>query len=1182
MPLGRKRAITAAAALAACAVCSLHSHRRAEASLRRRLADTSDATGGFQNVSTTVRLVSDTSVAQDDGSQKGVVKVWREGAWGRVCKFGNLEAAVVCRQLGHCGGAFASSASSPPSGFVFMKGVDCAGTEATVQDCAHATVNTSTCSGGYAAIACFPNDKRQANNSVGVPFDPKLPPGQIQGPLYFFRHGIWGAICTEFGPAEAAVACRELGYTGTATTDSSSSASSLTWISNVTCNGTESRLADCHYTDKTAAACPNGYATLTCTNAESAAVPLGGEPEVPIRLTGSKSCTSGRLEMYAHGLWGQVCTLDNRAASVVCCQLGMSSDSKAVTSSYASSSNGQVVWVSNATCEGSESSLSDCRLNLTVGLSESCKKGYAMVQCAPPSDSGTWDPASICKVPGPCQLQDGGNCSVASGHCVYPPKEQGTNCSSSAVAHGVCDGKGTCIGLDKVPSLAKYNASFGLPFPYLDAACFQNNSCFAGLFALVSVPQIGLSMIYAKDGVQQLVDIGKAANANITTNISDATASIANKIFDRESFANCLVMTWFADWGATIADVTTQAATAVGQATKDAASAVYEETVDAALKAKGMTVEACNELKGALRGAWDETMCGEWINTHSGFYAGDLALSACKGGKATLSGGGMDGHGGPVTEECRLEGEKASVETLYESACVQKADDGPWAPVYIAGMLLRCMEEKAGALVAPLAISGEELATYQQLLQSIDFDTYADYNSLFWPAGMFHDWCCHHNPITYGKSKADCDAGLYETAMSVCAGGVDRWFNQAHNGGPSRDPATCHLVAFLYYLGVATRLPTDWAKKLIYDEPGAAWQAANTKARVLGRAQEGRRAPGGQTTEGKDCAGLVPHCDLCYTPVGSGHPLCLACTSPYMADGKGDCVLVTNRINSLKFDVKCDFQCPPEKRTSGDWNLGCRCTDATCTRVVCELDTPQDNAQNPDLTWTCPVIASRASCGDYSRLAAFLNSSHPLLSNTQADSYSEVTPYSNTDGYQCVLNTGLAVRSLTFQVLLPSYTSTTRNQVYAGMDKNEVVTTSLGSRLLLPKRSLVDFVGPKFETQCDKWALVCLSWPPAGASATAQPSYALAYMKEDCLVYDAKLNKCPNSAIAASQKPFSCATNAECCTGRCNCPPTLGGDMQAFDMPVRGVKLPSGGELMQRIRPADFGASLFKKVCCGD
>ena len=108
-------------------------------------------------------------------------------------------------------------------------------------------------------------------------------------------------------------------------------------------------------------------------------------------------------------------------------------------------------------------------------------------------------------------------------------------------------------------------------------------------------------------------------------------------------------------------------------------------------------------------------------------------------------------------------------------------------------------------------------------------------------------------------------------------------------------------------------------------------------------------------------------------------------------------------------DLGCDFKCPPEMRSTEeiDWNLGCSCWNSRCTRhvlqgtgiqrqgsdgrqwaaafsglagkagllhccppipaltnpastarrVVCQLDSPQDDEQNPDVQWECPVVA---------------------------------------------------------------------------------------------------------------------------------------------------------------------------------------------------------------------------------
>lgn len=132
----------------------------------------------------------------------------------------------------------------------------------------------------------------------------------------------------------------------------------------------------------------------------------------------------------------------------------------------------------------------------------------------------------------------------------------------------------------------------------------------------------------------------------------------------------------------------------------------------------------------------------------------------------------------------------------------------------------------------------------------------------------------------------------------------------------------------------------------------------------------------------------------------------------------------------------------------------------------------------------------------------------------------------------------------------------------------------------------VDYVGYKFSGTCKDSALVRIAVPaPAAVGAapgSAQPTFALGYFPAGCLAFDPTLNKCPGSAAAASQGPYSCAAHEECCSGRCNCPPSVGGPTgsDAFEVPVLGAKLPSGAPLSQRIRPANYGSTVFKKVCC--
>jgi len=77
--------------------------------------------------------------------------------------------------------------------------------------------------------------------------------------------------------------------------------------------------------------------------------------------------------------------------------------------------------------------------------------------------------------------------------------------------------------VNDIPSL---NISFGLPYPYLDPDCWRDGACYpdfdaAGTgrarpgneFALVVEPEIGLSMIYAKNAVLDMLDIGRVSCA---------------------------------------------------------------------------------------------------------------------------------------------------------------------------------------------------------------------------------------------------------------------------------------------------------------------------------------------------------------------------------------------------------------------------------------------------------------------------------------------------------------------------------------------------------------------------------------------------------------------------------------------------------------------------------------------
>ena len=82
---------------------------------------------------------------------------------------------------------------------------------------------------------------------------------------------------------------------------------------------------------------------------------------VPIRLVGSSTNYQGRVEVYHNGEWGTVCDhgWDNADARVVCRQLGFQSSGTAYKSAYYGQGTGPI-WLSNVSCIGTESKLTDC------------------------------------------------------------------------------------------------------------------------------------------------------------------------------------------------------------------------------------------------------------------------------------------------------------------------------------------------------------------------------------------------------------------------------------------------------------------------------------------------------------------------------------------------------------------------------------------------------------------------------------------------------------------------------------------------------------------------------------------------------------------------------------------------------------------------------------------------------
>uniref|UniRef100_A0A3B3UI76 Neurotrypsin n=1 Tax=Poecilia latipinna TaxID=48699 RepID=A0A3B3UI76_9TELE len=107
-----------------------------------------------------------------------------------------------------------------------------------------------------------------------------------------------------------------------------------------------------------------------------------------VRLVGSSSSDSGRVEVYLNGQWGAVCNSHwtDRDATVICRQLGLGDIGTGLQLSQFGSGSG-LFHYERLGCRGDEDALSKCRSRTFV--TGDCSHGNeAAVVCAPPEGSG--------------------------------------------------------------------------------------------------------------------------------------------------------------------------------------------------------------------------------------------------------------------------------------------------------------------------------------------------------------------------------------------------------------------------------------------------------------------------------------------------------------------------------------------------------------------------------------------------------------------------------------------------------------------------------------------------------------------------------------------------------------------------------------------------------------------------
>uniref|UniRef100_A0A3Q4HV68 SRCR domain-containing protein n=1 Tax=Neolamprologus brichardi TaxID=32507 RepID=A0A3Q4HV68_NEOBR len=281
----------------------------------------------------------------------GRVEIYHNNRWGTVC--GNAwdinNAEVVCSQL-ECGPALnATQRDFFGEGTVqiWSADVSCSGTESSLTECQHRGFEEQYCGYyGNAGVICFLH--------LGVPIrlagSGSTP---CAGRVEYYYKKRWGTVCdNDWDINDAEVVCRQLdcGPALNATRSAQfGEGKGDILLDNVACSGSESSLTKCQH---------RGFGTHNCGHHRDAGVICTG-----IRLAGSQSPSSGRVEIYHNNSWGTVCDdgWDINDAEVVCRQLVYGTALAAPKENHFGEGSGPV-WFDDVACSGNERSITQCQL----------------------------------------------------------------------------------------------------------------------------------------------------------------------------------------------------------------------------------------------------------------------------------------------------------------------------------------------------------------------------------------------------------------------------------------------------------------------------------------------------------------------------------------------------------------------------------------------------------------------------------------------------------------------------------------------------------------------------------------------------------------------------------------------------------------------------------------------------
>jgi cysteine-rich repeat protein len=291
----------------------------------------------------------------------GRVEVRFGGAWRDVCDDGlstgptpvtSTFATTVCRQMGFTGTGHRVFTIGGGSATPVMDNVVCTGTEPNLSQCSFNGWGIENCNGDEAiGVTCVPaeGDVRLAGGT-----------DSMSGRLQVFHLGAWGEVCDDIFETSRygmTTVCQQLGYRSGVNSNAFSAPGDVFALDNLTCTGTERRVASCSH---------NAFFDENCVGAEAQGVVCTEYREGDTRVVGGSGRNNGRLEVLHQNIWGTVCddlletptsTTAMNFSGVSCRQLGFTGGAS-LTTGFADGPD--PIVLDDLMCVGTETALLMC------------------------------------------------------------------------------------------------------------------------------------------------------------------------------------------------------------------------------------------------------------------------------------------------------------------------------------------------------------------------------------------------------------------------------------------------------------------------------------------------------------------------------------------------------------------------------------------------------------------------------------------------------------------------------------------------------------------------------------------------------------------------------------------------------------------------------------------------------